>query len=118
MTNTITLSVFNLVGNSFCVEAKDGEIVFNAIKKAMQQNQAVEISFKNVEMLTSAFLNTAIGPLYRDFSEEEIRELVKVVDISDADKALLRRVIETAKLYYKDPEWLEESVKQIMGDDE
>lgn len=118
MTNPITLSVFNLVGSSFCVEAKDGETLFTAISKALQQELQVEISFQNVEMLTSAFLNTAIGQLYRDFSEESIRALVKVTNIEDADKALLRRVIETAKLYYKDPAWLEESVKRIMGEDE
>lgn len=116
--NPIRISVFNLVGSEFCVEAKDGEIVFNSINKALQQEQSVEISFQNVEMLTSAFLNTAIGQLYRDFSEERIRALVKVVDMADADIALLRRVIETAKLYYKDPSWLEESVKLIMGEDE
>jgi len=116
--NPIRISVFNLVGSGFCVEAKDGDAVFSSISKALQKEQAVEISFQNVEMLTSAFLNTAIGQLYRDFSEETIRALVKVVDMSDVDIALLRRVIETAKLYYKDPSWLEESVKLIMGEDE
>ena len=116
--NPIRIPVFNLVGSGFCVEDKDGDVVFNTISKALQQEQSVEISFQNVEMLTSAFLNTAIGQLYRDFSEEKIRALVKVIDIADADIALLRRVIETAKLYYKDPSWLEESVKLIMGEDE
>lgn len=114
----IVISVFNLVGSGFCVEAKDGDAIFQAIEKALHQGQAVEISFQNVEMLTSAFLNTAIGQLYRDFSEETVRALVKVSDMEDADKALLRRVIETAKLYYKDPTWLEESVKRIMGEEE
>jgi hypothetical protein len=114
----IAISVFNLVGSSFCVEAKDGDAVFNAVSKALQQGQAVEISFQNVEMLTSAFLNTAIGQLYRDFSEETVRALVKATDMEEADKALLRRVVETAKLYYQDPTWLEESVKRIMGEDE
>jgi len=114
--NPIKISVFNLVGSGFCVEAKDGDSVFKAISKALQQEQAVEISFQNVEMLTSAFLNTAIGQLYRDFSTEKIRALVTVADMADADIALLRRVIETAKLYYQDPTWLEETVKQIMGE--
>jgi hypothetical protein len=116
--NPIVISVFNLVGSSFCVEAKDGEAIFQAISKALLQEQVVEISFQNVEMLTSAFLNTAIGQLYRDFSEEQVRASVKVTEMADADKALLRRVIETAKLYYKDPTWLEESVKQILGEEE
>lgn len=116
--NPIRLSVFNLVGNEFCVEAKDGETIFNLLSKALSQKQSVEISFQNVEMLTSAFLNTAIGQLYRDFSEEAIRASVTVVDMEDADIALLRRVIETAKLYFQDPSWLDESVKLIMEEDE
>lgn len=116
MMNPIKISVFNLVGNGFCTDAKDGEVVFNAISKAIQQEQLVEISFQNVDMLTSAFLNPAIGQLYRDFTEEKVRELVRVTEIDDADIALLRRVIDTAKLYYKEPSWLEESVNKIMGD--
>lgn len=116
--NPIVISVFNLVGSGFCVEAKDGEAVFQVISKALQQKLVVEISFQNVEMLTSAFLNTAIGQLYRDFSEEQVRVSVKVTEMTDVDKALLRRVVETAKLYYKDPTWLEESVKRIMGEEE
>jgi Icc-related predicted phosphoesterase len=116
MMNPIKISVFNLVGNGFCTDAKDGEVVFNAISKAIQQEQPVEISFQNVDMLTSAFLNPAIGQLYRDFTEEKVRELVRVTEIDDVDIALLRRVIDTAKLYYKEPSWLEESVKKIMGD--
>ena len=55
---------------------------------------------------------------FTGFSEEQVRASVKVTEMADADKALLRRVIETAKLYYEDPTWLEESVKQIMGEDE
>ena len=71
--NPIVISVFNLVGSGFCVEAKDGEAVFQAISKALQQEQVVEISFKNVEMLTSAFLNTAIGELYGIFRRASTR---------------------------------------------
>lgn len=111
------ISVFNLVGSSFCVEANDGDSVFAAISKALQQDQAVEISFQNVGMLTSTFLNTAIGQLYGIFSEEKIRALVKVTDMDKVDQALLRRVIETAKSYYRDPARLDASVKQIMGED-
>ena len=117
-TSPIRVSVFNVVGNSFCVDATDGEAVFATLSKAVQQNQPVELSFQNVDMLTSAFLNTAIGQLYRDFSEKQIRDLLSVTEIANEDKVLLKRVIETAKLYYKDPQWLEDSIKKIMGEEE
>jgi hypothetical protein len=113
--NPIKISVFNLVGDKFCVETKDGDAVFNSINKALLLKQPVEISFQNVEVLTPAFLNHAIGQLYDGFfSEEVIRDLVKVIDIEEVDRALLRRVIETAKFYYS-KDRLSQAQKRILA---
>jgi len=112
----LTISVFNTVGNSFCVEADDGQKVYELIKKALQENRKVKVSFQNVEMLTSAFLNTAIGQLYKDFTEEEIKNSLSVDNLANEDAALLKRVVSTAKLYYKDPEEMEKSITEILGE--
>lgn len=116
--STTKTSIFNIVGNSLCIEATDGERVFQLVSKAMRENRAVELSFLNVEMLTSAFLNTAIGQLYRDFSEETILKLCQIVDMQPSDTALLQRVIATAKQFYANPKRLDDSVRSILGDDE
>lgn len=112
----LTISVFNVVGNSFCVEADDGQKVYELIKKALLENRKVKVSFQNVEMLTSAFLNTAIGQLYKDFSEGEIKNNLSVDNMSKEDASLLKRVVSTAKLYYKDPEEMEKSIAEILGE--
>src|SRR3972149_8772683 len=112
----LTISVFNTVGNSFCVEADDGQKVYELIKKALQENRKVKVSFQNVEMLTSAFLNTAIGQLYKDFTEEEIKNSLSVDNLANEDAALLKRVVSTAQLYYKDPEEMEKSITEILGE--
>jgi hypothetical protein len=112
-----TISVFNLVGSSFCVEANDGDCIFAAISKALQQDQVVALSFQNVEILTAAFLNTAIGQLYGVFSQEKIRALINVADMDKVDQALLRRVIVTAKFYYQNPTSMNVSVEQIVSED-
>ncbi len=112
----IIISIFNVVGNSFCVEADDGQKVFDLIKKALQEEKKARLSFQNIEMLTSAFLNTAIGQLYRDFEENKIKSSLTVEDMTPEDKALLKRVTTTAKLYYKDPERMENSIKEILGE--
>lgn len=113
---TLTISVFNTVGNPFCVEADDGQKVYELIKKALQENKKVKVSFQNVEMLTSAFLNAAIGQLYKDFSEEEIKNNLSVDNIAKEDASLLKRVVITAKLYYKDPQKMEKSINEILGE--
>lgn len=112
----ITINIVNTVGDSFCVEAEDGQKVFELIKKALTEKRSVTLSFLNVEMLTTAFLNTAVGQLYRDFSEEFIKEGLKVENLTNSGAVSLKRVVDTAKLYYKDPEAMQRSINDIMGE--
>lgn len=110
----ITLNVVNTIGDRYGVEAGDGQKVFDLITKAFNDKKKVVLSFQNVEMLTTAFLNTAVGQLYKDFSEIFIKENLSVMDISNSGKVALKRVVETAKLYYKDPEAMQRSINDIL----
>jgi hypothetical protein len=66
----VLINVFNSVGNPFCVEVDDGQKINDLIVKVLKEGKKVKLSFQNVEMLTTAFLNSAVGQLYRDFSED------------------------------------------------
>lgn len=111
-----TINIFNVVGDAFCVEADDGQKVFELIKRAFSENRKVLLSFLNIEMLTTAFLNTAIGQLYGNYSEEFIRENLTVENVSQSGLVSIKRVVDTAKLYYKDPDAMQRSIDDIMGD--
>jgi Ca2+-binding EF-hand superfamily protein len=113
---TSTINIVNTIGDVYAVEAEDGQKVYDLIKKAFDNGNKVILSFLNVEMMTTAFLNTAIGQLYNTFSEEKIRELLQVQDISEAGAVSLKRVVDTAKLYYKDPDALKRSIDDILED--
>ena len=115
MENSI-INIVNAVGDSFCVEAENGQKVFELIKKVLLEKKKVTLSFLNVEMLTTAFLNTAIGQLYREFPEEVIKENLKVENLSQSGLVSLKRVVDTAKLYYKDPDAMQKSINEILGD--
>ena len=67
--------------------------------------------------MTQAFLNAAIGQLYGIFSEKQIRALLRAQDIEQDDLALLKRVVETAKQYFKDPERFDRAVRETLGDE-
>ncbi len=114
--NEIKINIINIVGSSFCVEADDGQKVYNLIVKSFKEKKKVILSFLNVELLTTAFLNTAIGQLYKDFSEDFIKEHLSVVEMSQSGLVSLKRVVETAKLYYKNPDSIEQSIKDILGE--
>lgn len=111
-----TISIVNTIGDVYGVEAEDGQKVFNLVKKAFDNRYKVILSFLNIEMLTTAFLNTAVGQLYKDYPEDVIKKYLSVSDISDSGKVSLKRVVDTAKIYYKDPGALERSINDILED--
>lgn len=113
---SITINIKNVIGDAYGVEAEDGQKVFELIEKAFNDKKMVVLSFLNIEMLTTAFLNTAVGQLYKDHPEDFIKKNLSVIDISESGKVSLKRVVDTAKLYYKDPDGLERSIDEIIGD--
>lgn len=112
----ITINIVNTIGDVYGVEVEDGQRVFDLVVKAFKDNKKVNLSFQNIEMLTTAFLNAAVGQLYKDHLESYIKENLKVSDISESGKVALKRVVDTAKLFFKDPEALKRSIDEILED--
>ena len=114
MNKSVAISVFGVVGSPLCVASGDGQKVHDRLAATLKQNHHVVLSFLNVSTLTSAFLNTAVGQLYGEFDENRIRELLKVEDMEAEDIALLKRVVDTAKLYFKDPERFNKAARETL----
>lgn len=114
MAEYIAKSVYQIVGNPMCVEASDGEKVCRIISEFLKNDKKISLSFQNIEMITSAFLNSAIGVLYGKFDEQKIKSSVKIQDLNATDAMLLKRVIETAKLFYKDPDGMKKSIQDAL----
>jgi len=113
MSKSIKIKVTDLIGSPLCISAEDGQKIFDKVAKLLKDGSQVTISFENVTMLISLFLNVAIGQLYGSFSEEDIRSQLKVEGLSSDDMELLKRVVDNAKRYYSNKEsyddaWLEE----------
>lgn len=117
MQKDVMISIFEVVGSPLCVASGDGQKVYERLASALKEGGSVFLSFHNVSTLTSAFLNAAIGQLYGKFTEEQIRSLLKVQDIQPDDLALLKRVVETAKEYFKDSKRFDKAIQETMGDD-
>jgi hypothetical protein len=115
MQKELAISVFEVVGSPLCVASGDGQGVYERLAAAIEQDRRVTLSFRNISALTSAFLNAAIGQLYGKFSEDKIRALLKVEDMQQEDLALLKRVVETAKDYFRDPRRFEQAVRDELG---
>ena len=117
MQKEITIAIFEVIGSPLCVASGDGQKVYQRLAAVLEEYRRVALSFRNVTTLTAAFLNAAIGQLYGTFSEEQIRSLLKVEDMEPEDRELLKRVVETAKLYFKNPPRFEQVVRETLEDD-
>jgi len=113
---TITISVYNIIADKTAMDVDQGQKIFERIDKAFKESLYIDVSFQNIELITTAFLNTAFGQLYRDHKEDFIREHLKTSNLTNSGMIKLKKVVETAKLYYKDPKALEQSIKDILED--
>ncbi|HWQ48017.1 MAG TPA: STAS-like domain-containing protein [Methanosarcina sp.] len=111
----VKINVFETAGENCCVAACDGQKVYDIITAALCENKKIEISFADVNELTPAFLNSAIGQLYGCFPAEQIDNSLSFKGISEEDEVILKRVIERAKTYFEHAYTCRKALKDVLG---
>lgn len=117
MSNKNIIKVTDVVG-PLCISADDGQMVHDCLAKFLQNESQVAVSFNGVKTIISAFLNAAIGQLYGEFSEEEIRKYLSVDGLEQEDLALLKRVVDNAKIYFQNQKQFDAAWKSEVNDEE
>ena len=118
MQKDMKISIYEVVGSPLCVASNDGQKVYDRLAAALRAECRVALSFHNVTTMTSAFMNSAIGQLYGAFSEEQIRALLRVEDMEPDDLELLKRVIDTAKLYFQNRKNFDQAIREELEDED
>ncbi len=111
------LNIFQVVGSEIAVSSENGNEVFEKIKQAIQHGKTVILDFNNLKIITTAFLNSAIGQLYSIFKSEELQQKLKIENIEDSDKLLLKTVTDRAKEYFANKEKMDSIIKDVIGDE-
>ena len=112
------IRLVEVVGDGLCSSSEDGDKVHAAIKLAIERGAKVTLSFKDVEDLTSAFLNSAIGRLYGEFSEEILKNSLLPTDATQDQLFAVKRAVERAKSFFADPGKHKAAMKSILGVDD
>jgi hypothetical protein len=116
--NEQIIRITSIIGSNYCIASDDGEKVHKAILEAFEKGYKVKLSFEGIEDLTSSFLNAAVGQLYGEYEESQIKSLfLPPVDISSDDLELLKRVVERAKEFFRNPDLFRQAAKEVLGDD-
>lgn len=120
MESQYRINIFNEVNGVAAVSSADGKAICEKIKIAINNNKIVILDFLNIEFVTSAFFNTAIGSLFEQFDNDKINK-IQLVNISDSDKVLYNQVKDRAKEYYTNPNYrkkLIEALKEEIEEDD
>lgn len=113
--NMKTIDVNSMISLQQGVTPDEGKPICDKIKDYFNQGEVVELNFAGVKLMTTAFLNVAIGDLYGEFSSEVLKEKLKIVNISDDDARRIKKVTDTAKLFYADKESFNKSVEDLFN---
>ncbi len=113
----LRVSIFEKIGTNSAVSSESGDSIFALIKKGLDNNANVTLDFLNIELITSAFLNAAIGQLYSEFTGEQLNKSLKIENLMPEDANILKKVISRAKEYFKNKADLNAAIKDAFNDE-
>ena len=99
------------------VTPEEGTPVYETIIQAFHEGCNVTLDFSDVTMLTTAFLNVVIGDLYKDYTSDDLKTRLVLVNYSDSTANRIKRVTDNAKLFYKDKESFSKDVEDVLNGD-
>lgn len=114
------INIYNVINSPFCIAPEDGQKVYEMIATALKEERDVQLSFLNITMVITAFLNEAIGVLYKDFDESTINNIQYIdvaEDLKDAFDASLDKVKKGAPIYYKHQKEIDAVTTIILEED-
>lgn len=111
MTNIKVKEVINRVT---AVSSDDGDVVYNNILAALTTKHIVALDFDGITLMTTAFLNSAIGQLYSRYTSEELNETIKLKNVAEEDRIMFKKVIDRAKQYQTNKKGFEDSANNAI----
>lgn len=116
MSSANNIKVRELLNSHFAVSTEDGEKLFELINKDFRKKKNVVVDFSNIELIVSTFLNASIGQLYGLYSTEFIQQYLSVQNMTNEDLAILKKVTDRAKEYFKDKRGFDRVFKKHFPD--
>lgn len=112
------VNVRDVIDKNIAMSTEDGQKLFEVLYAILKSKEKVQLSFANIDILISHFLNESIGGLYEKFDNWDI--LDKAIECVNMEKddldLLIEKVIPTAKVHYKDVKRSEKIEADILND--
>lgn len=96
MNDRYTIFIKEQTGSNYAISIEKADILYGQLDKAIANKEHVNISFKDIEILITAFLNNAVGRLYEKYSTEEIEKYLNFIDMNEQFIITLKTVKDNA----------------------
>jgi hypothetical protein len=116
----VHLKIKELIGTDLAVSTENGQKVYLEIEKNLISKEQIVLDFEGVSLIITAFLNAAIGSLFRNqkYTTEFLNENVFLTNVDSNDAHLFIEVINRAKEYFSNKDFIEKNNQDsIYGKD-
>lgn len=111
----VKILVNNFITLNQGITSEEGQPIYDKIAEALSQEEEVTLDFADVTFLTTAFLNVVIGTLYKDYTSEQLRAMLHVVNANDETVARIKKVTDNAKSFYSDEDKFNQAVEEVLN---
>lgn len=114
-----TILIREIIKGDIAVSTSDGDLVHNLITNSFNNKEIIAIDFDGITIMTTAFLNAAIGQLYSnpDYSDDFLNKHLQLKNVAKEDRILFSEVVKRAKEYFRDKDRFEDSANSIINGD-
>jgi hypothetical protein len=110
------ITVKDIINKPIAVSTDDAKKIQKEIENLINKNEKIEVSFENISMLISHFLNVSIGELYPIYKDKwDILDNINFIGINIDDLELLKtRIIPSFKNTLTDKEKFKNIQEDIL----
>ena len=98
------IKVFDVIESPSALTVEQGELLYSEIINVLKNKEIVIIDFTNIESIITPFLNASIGRLYENYTSEDLKEHLKVINQPEGSNRKFNMVIKNAKNFYANKE--------------
>lgn len=107
------ITISDIIKSDTAAYQDEGLKIYELLEKQMSTQSSFELSFERLDICSTLFLNSSIGKLYRNYTQEQIESFMTIVGI-DINDSILPKMIKRAISKALETEFYESILNQAL----
>lgn len=109
------LSIKKIICGNMAVSSIEGQIVHQILDEKLQHDSHINLDFEGINIISAAFLNSAIGQLFEKYESVKMRTCISAINTSIQNKLLIKKVIDSSEEYYSNKEKMDKIIEDVLS---